>query len=245
MCVAAIAWNIHPELLLVAIGNRDEFHERPAAPLARWDDGSGIIAGRDLQAGGTWLGVSDAGRFALLTNFRDPAGFDKARPSRGSIVTDLLAGSAPRQMDEMNPFNVFHAGHGEARFLSNYPSVHSHNLRPGIHGLSNGPLGKPWPKTRMLCTQLEQWLGSGATDVSQLFANLRSETPRPDDTDLLDAPEPDYSPIFIRSTHYGTRCSTIVVVKRAGKGTIIERSFDSKGTENGEVQVDFVWPDRL
>ena len=89
MCVAAIAWDVHPDYMLIAIGNRDEFHDRPSAPLTRWDDGSGIVAGRDLQAGGTWMGVSDSGRFALLTNFRDPENFEPGRPSRGQLVQQV------------------------------------------------------------------------------------------------------------------------------------------------------------
>jgi uncharacterized protein with NRDE domain len=127
MCVAAFAWQAHPRWRLVAIGNRDEYHERPAAPLARWDGGAGIIAGRDLRSGGTWLGVSEAGRFALVTNRR---GYGEAAPdraSRGALVTDLLQGHgrygdpivAP--LGEFNPFNLILADSAEARFLSNRP----------------------------------------------------------------------------------------------------------------------------
>src|SRR5579864_7075567 len=111
MCVAAFAWQAHPRWLLVAIGNRDEFHERPAAPLARWGDG-GIVAGRDLLSGGTWLGVSEAGRFGLVTNLRGHGGPEPDRASRGALVTDLLVGHghyadpATAPLQDFNPFNL-------------------------------------------------------------------------------------------------------------------------------------------
>lgn len=244
MCVAAIAWDAHPDWLLVAIGNRDEFFERPAAPLSRWPDGSGIIAGRDLKEGGTWLGVSEVGRFALLTNFRDPDGFVPGRPSRGALVTDYLAGRPVTQAPAMNPFNLFRAqpGHG-AEFVTNYPWLQKEPMRAGIHGMSNGPLGQPWPKTRQLCSALDAWLACGKADFAALFAALRSETPRPADQAPVHAPAPAYAPVFIRNATYGTRCSTVTAIARDGHGVIIERSFDPGGVEAGERKVAFRWPE--
>lgn len=244
MCVAAIAWNDHPDWLLVAIANRDEFHERPAAPLAFWADGSGIIAGRDLQAGGTWLGVTEAGRFALLTNFRDPAGYRTGRISRGGLVTDYLTGKTSSQTAEMNAFNLFVADSQGAQFVSNYPAPRTEPLAPGIQGLSNGAPEEPWPKTLQLCGKLDDWLKSAEADFSPLFAALRSETPKPGDPSLRHAPAPDYAPVFIRGPLYGTRCSTVTAIDRNGQGTIIERSFDAHGRDTGERRVDFRWPQR-
>lgn len=218
-----------------------EFHDRPAAPLARWDDGSGVIAGRDLRAGGTWLGVTETGRFALLTNFRDPEGFEEGRPSRGTVVTDLLAGREPAQAERMNPFNAVVASGNSARFLSNYPVLQRTPLSAGVHGLSNGALGKPWPKTRQLCEALENWLGDGEQDLSDLFEALRRETPLPHEPAPADGPQPDFAPVFIRNPVYGTRCSTALVVKRSGEATIAERSFDPSGEEAGYVRIDFAW----
>ena len=133
MCVAALAWHAHPRWRIVAIGNRDEFHDRPAAPLARWDTddlgATGIIAGRDLTAGGTWLGVSEAGRFGLVTNLR---GFGERAPdraSRGQLVTDMLTGigdfgdPATADLSAFNPFNLLVADARTARFLTNRPAA--------------------------------------------------------------------------------------------------------------------------
>ena len=242
MCVAAVAWDCHPDLLLVAIANRDEFHERPAAPLARWSDAQDIIAGRDLRGGGTWLGVSEAGDFALLTNFRDPAGFVEGRPSRGAVVTDLLAGRDPGNLGAMNPLNAFHAAPGGARFLTNYPQPRKDALPGGIHGLSNGPFGAPWPKTAQLCNDLATWLGGEEPDIEPLFAALRLEAPRPVEPAPIHAPEPDYAPVFIANPRYGTRCSTIVTIARGGSGLIAERSFDAAARPLATRRIAFRWP---
>lgn len=242
MCVAAIAWDAHPDLLLVAIGNRDEFHERPSAPLARWQDGSGVIAGRDLRAGGTWLGLSEAGRFALLTNFRDPGGLHPDRASRGGLVTGMLAGSQAPKLSDMNPFNLFFADGNGARFLTNRPQPISKSLASGVHGLSNGPFDQPWPKTQHLCGELANWLAGDRRDIADLFEALRAETPRPEAPMPLNAPAPDFAPVFIRNPTYGTRCSSVVVIARDGAGTIAERSFDAEGSETEFRQLEFNWP---
>ena len=148
MCVAAIAWAAHPRWRMVAIGNRDEFHARPAAPLARWADGR-VIAGRDLEAGGTWLGVSE-GRFGLVTNLRTP-GYPMAElASRGALVTDWLRGTAPGQKPEMNPFNLWLADGAGLRVVTNQPGWETLELGPGIHGLSNGAHRDRWFKTARL-----------------------------------------------------------------------------------------------
>ncbi len=243
MCVAAIAWDAHPDWLLVAIGNRDEFHARPSSPLALWQDGSSIIAGRDLRAGGTWLGVSEAGRFALLTNFRDSEGHRPDRASRGELVTGFLSGRPETQIDKMNAFNLFCADANGAQFVTNFPRPITMPLSAGLHGISNGPFGEPWPKTQQLGAALDEWLRRGQSDFSKLFAALRAETPRPLESTPPHVPAPNYAPVFIRGALYGTRCSTIVAITRDLRDTIIERSFDSDGLGTGERRIDFRWPD--
>lgn len=241
MCVAAVAWNAHPDWLLVAVGNRDEFHARPTAPLARWPDGGGVIAGKDLLGGGTWLGVSEAARFALVTNYRVPEGPQLGRPTRGKLVTDLLEGRPPELVAEMNPFNLVHADHSEAWFLTNHPAVESRRLTPGIHGLSNGGFDVPWPKTTQLQTALADWLAARTADFAILLDALRAETPSPELARPEDGPEPRFAPVFIRNETYGTRCSTVVAVSRDGQGIIHERSFSPEGAENGDVRFSFRW----
>ena len=233
MCVAAIAWQADPRWKLAVIGNRDEYHARPAAPLARWPDSS-VLAGRDLQAGGTWLGVS-AGRFGLVTNLRVP-GYPKPElASRGKLITDWLEGRSPVGIEAMNPFNLWLAGADTLRFVSNYPDSHAVELEPGIHGLSNGARGDRWFKTARLEEALALWL-AGEQEPDALFDPLRDETPESGD------PEDAFSSVFIRNQTYGTRCSTVVLVDHSGQGQIRERRFDPGGDCVGETALDFVWP---
>ena len=232
MCVAAIAWSAHPRWRMVGIGNRDEFHARPSAPLAEWDNG--IIAGRDLEAGGTWLGVHPAGRFALVTNLRTPGYPRPELASRGALVTDALLGRPPEPVPPRNPFNLWLADGRVLRFASNHPEWTGHDLQPGVHGLSNGARGDRWFKTARLEDGLAAWLGQDQT-VEHLFAALRDETPQSPD------PEDAFSPVFIANPAYGTRCSTVILVDGEGQGRIIERSFDSTGFLINEVGIAFSW----
>jgi uncharacterized protein with NRDE domain len=239
MCVAAIAWNAHPRWRLIAIGNRDEFHERPTAPLAQWDDDRGIIAGRDLRAGGTWLGVTGAGRFALVTNFRVPGYPKPGLASRGALVTDWLEDTPLANSAAMNPFNLCVADAEAAHVLTNHPKPERHALSPGVHGISNGAFARPWPKTRALCAALSEWLVGEAADPEPLFAALRSATPLAPQAADEEGPELPFSSVFIRDEIYGTRCSTIVMIDHHGAGAIEERSFDPAGRNNGRRVVAF------
>ena len=225
MCVAALAWLAHPRWRLVAIGNRDGFHARLTAPLARWDNG--VIAGRDLQAGGTWLGVREQ-RFGLVTNLRVPGFPLPGMVSRGALVTDWLHGQAPAPTPAMNPFNLWLADTDQLRFVTNHPNWTEHLLPPGIHGLSNGARGDRWFKTARLEAALGDWLERDQP-VEALFTALRDQTPQ-----SLD-PEDAYSSVFIASPQYGTRCSTVVLIDAAGQAQIIERSFDANAQQTGEV----------
>ena len=233
MCVAAIAWMADPRWKLVVIGNRDEYHGRAAAPLAPWPD-SPVFAGRDLQAGGTWLGVS-AGRFGLVTNLRVPGYPKPDMASRGGLITDWLEGRHPAGIEAMNPFNLWLADSSQLRFVSNYPEPQEVALEPGIHGLSNGARGDRWFKTARLEEALNLWLAE-ERPLSTLFAALRDETPESGD------PEDTFSSVFIRNQTYGTRCSTVVLVDQSGQGQIRERRFDPDGACAGETALDFVWP---
>ena len=251
MCVLAFAWCAHPRWRLVAIANRDEFHARPSAPLDHWGGGEGIVAGRDLQSGGTWLGVSQGGRFVAVTNLRGYGLPDPRRVSRGLLVSDLLTGegayadATSAALGDFNPFNLIVAG-GDARFLSNRSHVARMPLAHGIYGISNGPLDEPWPKTMQLKAALLDWIVADGEDLRTLFDALRTET-LPDfgaaPADPSDVPlEPISSPIFIRNPAYGTRCSTIVAVDAEGRGMIMERRFDAEGEATGETALGFEWP---
>jgi uncharacterized protein with NRDE domain len=233
MCVLAFAWNAHPHWRLVAIANRDEFHARPAGPLARWNDGSGIAAGRDLAGGGTWLGVGADRRFVALTNLRSDTPPDPAAPSRGALVNDLLGGVDPASvaLDRYNPFSLVCVDEAQATLLT---SRHGERLtlEPGLHGLTNGPHDRPWPKLGGLMIALDAWLTHQQADFAPLFAALRDESVPPGAFDEATA-----LPAFIRNPVYGTRCSTVVVLDRDGRGEIVERRFDAAGEATGETRL--------
>ena len=241
MCVAALAWKAHPRWRLVVAANRDEYHERPTGPLVPWE--SGVLAGRDLRAGGTWLGAHGNGRFALVTNYRVEGYPQPGRLSRGGLVTGWLESSGLGDTAAMNPFNLFCVGPEGLRFVTNWPedAEEERLLPPGIHGLSNGPFDRPWPKAQRLCTGVAEWLAIGEAEIEPLFAALRDETARqPVDTHRTD-PEPRLSGVFIHDPVYGTRCSTVVTVDAAGEGRIVERRFDASGAACGETALAFRW----
>ena len=233
-------------------GNRDERHDRPAAPLARWDEAPEVLGGRDLQAGGSWLGVSEAGRLAVVTNLRGLGAARPGAPSRGLLVRDLLTGRgryATVRQDELadfSPMNLIVIEGGEARFLTNQPAATIRPLQPGVHGLSNGGLDDPWPKTQRLEAALKTWLEAGEAHPETLFAALADRTRPPDEelpsTGLGLERERLVSPVFISSAVYGTRCSTVVTVDAAGQGRIQERRFGPDGESAGETALTFIWP---
>lgn len=248
MCVLAVAWNAHPRWRLVLIGNRDEYHARPAAPLARWQDKPDILAGRDLQSGGTWLGISDRGRCVVVTNLRGFGTAEPGRPSRGALVTDLLDGADPDAVaiDTYNPVNLIALDSERAHFFSNRPAAIRTALAPGLYGLSNGSLDEPWPKTMQLKSALLDWL-TGPADQPALLFDALGEKRLPaiglDPATPSDVPaEPNHSPVFILDPTYGTRCSSIVAVDRNGHGLFLERRFAADGTPTGDSEEGFAWP---
>lgn len=232
MCVVAIAWNAHPRWRLVVAGNRDELHSRASAPLANWNDQSGIIAGRDLVSGGSWMGVSQEGRFAVVTNIRDADGPDPDKASRGFLVGDWLkSGELPTAGRTFNPFNLIVTDHRSARFISNRPEPTEFTLAPGVHGLSNAIPAEHWPRKERLVAQMSDWLAGLGAHPEVLLDLLAEELP----------PDRDAYPLFIQNPIYGTRCSTVVAVDQAGYGRITERSFDADGAASGERSLCFDW----
>jgi uncharacterized protein with NRDE domain len=252
MCLLALALDVHRRFPLVVAANRDEFFVRPAARMAWWTpDGAGpaILAGRDLLAGGTWLGLTAAGRLAMITNVRNPARNDPSAPSRGSIVPQWLAAQertdlfwARVAMSGHNGFNLIAADFrkGECFAASN---VHGHprQLERGIYGLSNAHLDAPWPKVQALKSNMKEALANanGVDQLAeQLFAALAD---RNEAADALLPPtgvpldlERQLSPAFIRTPdgRYGTRCSTLIISERSKRQTVthvLERTFSPTG----------------
>ena len=234
MCVVALAWRADPRWQLVVAGNRDEFHARASAPLLRWEDAPHVLGGRDLVSGGGWIGVSDEGRFAVVTNV---AGYPRgdAAPSRGALVADYLrAGALPDDaaLGTYGGFSLMTIGK-EADYRTNRPTLAHRPLAPGLHGISNGPLDPPWPRTRTLTDALGAWLGTG-TSPGDLLDLLADET-------IVARGE---RPVFIRDAVYGTRCSTVIAIADDGAGVMIERRFGASGTSDGDTQLLFGWPSR-
>jgi uncharacterized protein with NRDE domain len=246
MCLALLALDAHPFYSVVIVANRDEYHARPTAPAAWWEEG--WLAGRDLRGGGTWLGIMRSGRFALLTNFRDPASNDSSAPSRGSLVPAVLAdpaGVVPvlervRAVSATyNGFNLLAGTPAGAAWVSNRsPEVKS--LGPGTYGLSNALLDSPWPKLLRTKTALAQWIAAGDRDTERLFTAL-AQRELAADTDLPSTGvtlewERRLSAPFIVSDAYGTRSSTVITIDRDGDACFIERSFDPGGLRTGQVE---------
>ncbi len=251
MCLIAFAWKAHPRWRLLLAANRDEFHARPSAALARWDD-LPIIAGRDLEAGGTWLGVTDDARCAVVTNVRDPRQSQTGR-SRGLLVRDYLVGKAEATgyanallhgAADYRPFNLLTFDARAGCYLGNRPQPHAQAVSAGIHGLSNADFNAPWPKTRILTQHLQDWIDDGGdADFSALFAALADPQAAPDgqlpDTGVGLELERRLSSAFILGPDYGTRASTVVAISHGGGGVIVERRFGPHGRFLGETTVRF------
>lgn len=250
MCLIAFAWNMHPHWRLVLAGNRDEFHARPSAPLAHWQR-SPIMAGRDLQAGGTWLGLTAHGRCAVVTNVRDPHATSEG-VSRGLLVSDYLGGAGDahihadallRQSASYRPFNLLLFDRRHALFVGNQPDPHRRVLDAGVHALSNADLDTPWPKVESIRGRMQAWLNGADDDPLALFAALADDRIAPDarlpDTGIGLPRERLLSPAFIRGERYGTRASTVVAIAHDGGGMMVERTFGPDGQPGVETRIDF------
>ncbi len=245
MCVLALAWRTHPNWPLVLAGNRDERHDRPSAPLGRWAEAPQVLAGRDEQSGGSWLGVSEEGRVAVVTNLSGYGAPQAARPSRGDLVKDALlaegsyAELTAEQAGLFNPFNLIVADAAQARLWRNRPTIECRVLEPGLHGLSNGDAGRPWPKTRRLMDALSLWL-EGTSPPEAMLGPLGDDVSPPGAAAMTERGA--RTGVFVRNAVYGTRCSTVVAIDVLGRGVIVERRFDAEGRRTGQTRLAFSWP---
>ena len=236
MCLVAISWKTNPHYPLLISANRDEFFHRPTDSLHQWE--SGIFAGKDLQSGGTWMGFHPDGKWALVTNYRDFTKSKKPEISRGKLVTDFLENeiSPGNYLDKVAAFKEKYDGFnllvsdGDSLFyFSNY-GEDPLKIDPGIHGLSNGLLNEPWPKTELAKTQLELASSKNPSDT-QLLEILKSRETYPlEQLPKTGAPtemEIQLSSQLIRiAPNYGTVSASAVLRDRNGKTLIKERSFD-------------------
>jgi len=252
MCLLLLALQAHPAYKLIIAANRDEFYERPTAPAGFWDDSPDILAGRDLRAGGTWLGITRKGRIGAITNYRDPAALKSAAPSRGRLVTDFLTGEEEPEpyLTRLNvragDYNGFNLVVGVKDRLCWY-SNRGHGIRrimPGIHGLSNHLLNTPWPKISRAKAALKKILSNDTVLSPGLLLDVLLDRSIPGDDALPDTGvgiklERILSPIFIASPGYGTRSSTILLMDRQDRVTFLERTHDSRSDQHTDATFQF------
>ena len=246
MCLILFANKIHPDYPLVLAANRDEHYARPAAPAALWKDEPRIYGGRDLEQGGTWLGVTRAGAFAAVTNYRGGVGAKHPLRSRGELAAGYLRGyqrpadylaQVRSDADAYNGFNLIAGNLTEMHVMSNRGDPGG-SIEPGVHGLSNHLLNTPWPKVERGKKRLRELLGTGSQAmIDGLFSLLGERTIAADDalpaTGVGVERERVLSPAFIVSPGYGTRASTVVLIGNDGKVIFIERSFGEGGHHLG------------
>jgi uncharacterized protein with NRDE domain len=237
MCLILVAWRGHPDHPLVVAANRDEFFARPTAAAARWADAPQVLAGRDLEAGGTWLGVAAGGRFAAVTNVREP-GKPQGPRSRGRLTADFLAGDmaaadyvAAIDGAAHSGFNLL-VGDGRELWYASNRIAAPRPLAPGIYGVSNHLLDTPWPKLATAKARFAAAL-THLPATEAFFALLADDEIVPDAhlpaTGVSLEWERRLSAIFVRSPDYGTRASTVLAVDAAGGARLHERRFDAGG----------------
>ena len=238
MCLIFIALKDHSNYKLVVAANRDEFYSRRTAPAAVWDDHPEIIGGRDLEAKGTWLGMTKAGKLCMVTNFRDLKNLKSQAPSRGKLVTDFLSGKTDTEeylsrveakADQYNGFSLIAGTVDALYYFSNYRSGII-LLNSGLFGLSNHLLETPWPKVEKGKKEIQRLLKEPTISADQLFKVLSDETISPDDqlpdTGVGLDRERSLSPAFIKSPGYGTRSSTVILVDYENRVSFHERVYD-------------------
>lgn len=257
MCLIALAWRTHPRYELALIANRDEFHGRPAAPAAAHPLAGDVYGGRDLapglEPGGSWLLASSRGRLAAVTNVRVGRAGEAAPRSRGTLVRDFAVGamagdaflaSLEPAAGDYGRFNLLLWDGATLAFGSNHPRFIAHRVTPGVHAMSNGALDAAWPKSGHATRALASWLsgdaagdGDGPASLAPLFDALADTAPAPDatlpDTGVGLELERALSPPFVLGEHYGTRCSTVVLVD-AEAITVVERRFGPRAQALGE-----------
>jgi uncharacterized protein with NRDE domain len=247
MCLLVLAWNAHPRYRLALAANRDEFHSRPASPMS-WVRKPAMLAGRDLEAGGTWLGVSHGGRFGVVTNYRDLERASKGTLSRGLLIPSFLGGLddpnefSARLLPELGQYSGFNLLVGDAQrlvYIGNRAEPSARELAAGVYGLSNHLLDTPWPKLVRARSRFERVLAEQRIDPDHLFELLTDRAPTIERTTPESALSPELeralSAPFVVNERFGTRCSTVLLIGRDGVIEALEQSYDANGAMVGRV----------
>lgn len=237
MCLILLALQKHPTYKLIVAANRDEFYDRKTAAAAFWDDNPNILGGRDLEAGGTWLGMSRSGKISMITNYRDPKNINPAAPSRGHLVSDYLMNpetpanylhQLESRAKRYNGFNLITGTPDELWYFSNYREG-LEKLTPRIYGLSNHLLETPWPKVKHGKNMISKVIAQPFS-TADLFEVLYNSEISPDeslpDTGIGIERERALSSMFIKSPGYGTRCSTVILVNYENEVVFSERVYN-------------------
>ena len=242
MCLVVFAHNSHPNYKFIFAANRDEFYDRPTEQADFWEDQPDLLAGKDLNGGGTWMGITKSGRFAAITNYRDLSNIKEGAPTRGLLVKDYLLGNlSPREYynevkNNLSNYNGFNLILGDINNLY-YFSTHEDGFRQintGVHGLSNAVLDTPWPKVEKSKNQLSNLMEHQKLHSWELL-NLLNDTRQAKEKDLPDTGvglewEKVLSSVFIQSSNYGTRCSTAILVDNNNNVQFAEKTFfDNQG----------------
>jgi uncharacterized protein with NRDE domain len=252
VCLLVLAWRSHPRYRLVVAANRDEFHERAAAPLAKWPAPTEILAGRDLRAQGTWLALDRNRRFAVVTNYRELQAPRPAAPSRGDLIPhylataatvgagEFLASLAPKAQ-QYSGFNLLLTDAQALWYGSNRSQTFARELAPGVYGLANESLDTPWPKLQRVRAGFESLLRAPELRQEALFTLLADRTPADEPLDSDSGPLPrDWqralSAPFVLHPRYGTRCSSVLLLEESGRLLLTERRFDAAGCDTGETE---------
>jgi len=256
MCLLVLAWQAHARYRLVVAANRDEFHARAAAPLAKWPPPADLLAGRDLRSQGTWLGIDRQRRFGVVTNYRELQPPRTGAPSRGDLIPLYLAG---RDADSVTTpgefftaleacaasysgFNLLLANAESLWYGSNRTTSFARSLPPGVYGLANESLNTPWPKLERVRAGFDRWLRQeAAAGAEELFTLLADRTPAQEPAGVHTGPLPrDWaralSAPFVQHPEYGTRCSTVLLLEGDGRLYLAERRFDAAAEVSGESE---------
>jgi len=237
MCLIVFSYKNHSKYPFIFAGNRDEFYSRPTRTAHFWDTKPQILAGKDLKAGGTWLGISKTGEFAALTNYRDLNHPRNREKSRGELIPYILTTSEPEKQavkniisngDQYDGFNMIAGNTDKLFYLSNIRESYE-PIKPGVYGLSNAFLDTPWPKTEQSKKDFSNAILGNNPDEEAIFRFLKNPKTYPSDqlpnTGLTPEMEKAISPVFIETDKYGTRCSTLLMIDNNGQVTFIERTF--------------------
>lgn len=249
MCLIFLSYKQNEEYPFIALANRDEFYKRPTLPADYWEENQNILAGKDLEGGGTWMGVTKNGHMAMLTNYRDIPNIKQNAPTRGKLVSDYLKGefdaknyllALTKTASLYNGYNLIAGTFDDPWYFSNYEKQKVVQLGSGFYGLSNQLLDSNWPKIEKGKARLASLMLDKELDIKALFSVMSDKEVVENDALLpstglpLDR-ERAISSMFIDTEGYGTRATTLVAVHRSGEVTFIERLFENgkfAGVEN-------------